>query len=188
MDTFFHIRMVMSIIMGLSITQLLKNSVKLIDHPGRKKPYTVHLLWVFYIFLLLIHFWWWEIHLKAVTVWLFSKYLFIVFYIILYYILCVLIFPDDISEYENFEAYFYSRKKWFFSFLAVSFAVDVIDTLLKGKDYAESLNWEYPVRNIVHIILCLVAIRVSNKKFHAILVILFILYELSWILRLYNNS
>ncbi len=187
MDTFFHIRVLMSIIMGLSIAQLLKNAVKLIDHPGKKKPYWIHLLWVLYIFLLLIHFWWWEIHLKSVTMWVFSTYLFIISYIILYYILCVLIFPDDISEYENFESYFYSRKKWFFSFLAVTFAADIVDTLLKGKEYAASLHWEYPVRNSIHIILCLVAIKVNNKTFHAVLVTLFILYELSWILRLYYS-
>src|SRR5436190_7099529 len=108
MDTFFHIRMVMSIIMGFSITTLLKGAVKLIDHPGKYKPYWIHLLWALYIFLLLIHFWWWEIGLKSIKQWVFTEYLFIVFFVILYYVLCVLIFPDDISEYKNFEEYFYS--------------------------------------------------------------------------------
>jgi hypothetical protein len=174
--------------MGLSITTLLKGGVKLIDHPKKYKPYWVHLLWAFYIFILLIHFWWWEIRLKAITQWVFTEYLFIVFYVILYYVLCVLIFPDDVSDYESFEEYFYSRKKWFFSVLSLVFAADFIDTFLKGKQYVQHLLWEYPVRNIVHIILCLIAIKISNKRFHAILVILFIIYELSFILRVYYNT
>jgi len=186
MDTFFHIRMLMSIIMGLSIAQLLKNSVKLIDHPHGKKIYWVHLLWVFYVFLLLVHFWWFEIHLKGVATWIFSKYLFVIFYVVLYFVLCWLIFPDDITEYENFEAYFYSRKKWFFAFLALLFAADMLDTLVKGSEYWRNLHWEYPVRNIGHIVLCLVAIKAKSKKFHAALVVTLIVYELSWILRHYS--
>jgi hypothetical protein len=59
MDTFTHIRMVLSIIMGLSIAHSLKGAAKLIEHPKRYRPYWVHLLWAFYIFLLISHFWWW---------------------------------------------------------------------------------------------------------------------------------
>jgi hypothetical protein len=188
MDTFFHIRMVLSIIMSLSIAHLLKGAVKIIEHPTKNRPYWIHLLWAAYIFLMLIHFWWWEIHLSMIRHWLFTKYIFVVSFIILYYVLCVLLFPDDMSEYGTFENYYFSRKNWFFSVLALTFAIDVIDTLLKGREYARHLGWEYPVRNAVHFILCIAAIFVFNKKFHAILAILFILYELSWILRLYNNS
>jgi len=187
MDTFFHVRMVMSIIMGLSITTLLKGAVKLVDHPGKYKPYWVHLLWALYIFLLLIHFWWWEIGLKSIAQWVFAEYLFIVLYVILYYVLCVLIFPDDVSDYKSFKEYFYSRKKWFFSVLSLTFAADFIDTFLKGKEYVKHLHWEYPVRNVLHIILCLVAIKISNRRFHAALVLLFIIYELTFIFRLYYN-
>lgn len=71
--------------------------------------------------------------------------------------------------------------------LAASFVADIFDTLLKGKDYFLQATWEYPVRNAVHFILCLVAMVVASKKFHATLVILFILYELFYILRLYDT-
>ena len=187
MDTFFHIRMVMSIIMGLSITHLLKGATKIIEHPKKYKPYWVHLLWALYVFLLLIFFWWFEIHLREVKQWVFTEYFFIISYIILYYILCALLFPDDLSDYDGYADYFYSRKKWFFSVLALVYAADVIDTFIKGTDYIEHLHWEYPVRNVTHILLCVVAIRVDNRKFHAALVVLFLLYQLSWILRFYNT-
>jgi len=49
----------------------------------------------------------------------------------------------------------------------------------------DHLYWDFPIRNIVHIILCLVAMKVSNKKFHAVLVILFLAYELLFIARKY---
>ncbi|MHA4807818.1 hypothetical protein ACX0G9_06920 [Flavitalea flava] len=188
MDTFGHIKSVIVIILGLSIAKLLQGAVRLIQHPGRTRSYWVHLLWALYIFLLLIHFWWWEYRLKTVSEWSFQAYSFVILYITLYYTLCALLFPDDVKDYNNdYEAYFYSRKKWFFGVLAVTFLADVIDTILKGKDYFLQATWEYPIRNTVHFLFCVTAMWVSNKRFHAALVIFFILYELSYILRLFDT-
>jgi hypothetical protein len=188
MDVFIHIKTVIGIILSLSIAHLLKGSVKLVQHPGRDKPYRLHLLWVFYIFILLIHFWWWENNLKTIHQWTFPEYFFIICYIMIFYVLCALLFPDDLKDYTGFEDYFYSRKKWFFSVLALCFAADVIDTSIKGAEYYLNSSWEYYARNISHFVLCLVAIKVNNKKFHNTLVIFFIVYELLYILRLFRTE
>ena len=103
----------------------------------------------------------------------------------LYYFVCTLLFPDQLDEYAGYEDYFYSRRKWFFSVLALIFAADIIDTVIKGREYMKHLYWEFPVRNIIHILFCLVAVKVKNRKFHSALVIAFILYELSFIVRKY---
>jgi hypothetical protein len=186
MDQFFHIRMLMSIIVSLSIATLLKGVAKLIEHPGKVKLYGVHLLWVGYAFLSLINFWWWEIRLKSVSAWNFQSYLFIISYIIIYYIICALLFPDDMKEYAGYKEYYYSRKNWIFSFLGASFLFDIVDTLLKGVDYYHSLGTEYLVRIIIYIILCLIAIRTRNQRYHFIMVIFFILYNLIWMFRKYQ--
>ena len=73
METFGHIRMVMGFILSLSIAHLLKGTVKFVQHPGREKPYWIHLSWVFYIFILLVHFWWWEIPLHVIKRWTFPE-------------------------------------------------------------------------------------------------------------------
>ncbi len=186
MDTFSHIKTVIGIILSLSIAILLQGTVKLVQHPHRVKTYWVHLLWALYIFLVLIHFWWWEYKLRAISEWFFPQYFFIIMYIIVYYVLCALLFPGDLNDYKNdFENYFYSRKKWFFGVLAISFIADLIDTSLKGRDYLASFHWEYPLRTIVLVVLSLIAMRVNNKKFHGAMVIFFILYEIVFILRMY---
>lgn len=188
MGTFDYIKSVISIILGLSIARLLSSAVKLIQHPGRTKPYWVHLLWSLYIFLLVVHFWWWEYSLKRVADWTFASYFFLIVFITMYYTLCALLWPDDVKDYsERYEDYFYSRKKWFFGVLALSFVADVVDTLLKGNTYFLSATLEYPIRNAVHFLLCVVAMYVSNRRFHAVLVILFILYELLYIWRLFGT-
>jgi hypothetical protein len=142
METFGHVKTVIAIILGLSITHLLKGAAKLIQHPGRDKPYWIHLLWALYVFLLLVHFWWWEYHLNSIQRWVFPEYFFVITYITIYYVLCALLFPDDLRDYKGgFEEYFYSRKKWFFSVLALSFVADVVDTLIKGKPISCNSGW-----------------------------------------------
>ena len=188
METFGHVRMVIGFILSLSIAHLLKGSAKFIQHPGREKPYWIHLSWVFYMFLLLVHFWWWEMPLHVIKHWTFPEYIFIVLYITTFFSICSLLYPDDVKDYTGYEDYFYSRRKWFFGILAFSFFADVVDTLMKGVDYYRHFGVEYPIRNITHVILCLIAIKVSNKTFHGILVSLFIAYELSYILRLYLSA
>jgi hypothetical protein len=187
MDTFGHIKSVIVIILGLSIAKLLQGAVKLIQHPGRTRIYWVHLLWALYLFLLLIHFWWWEYGLKDISAWSFQSYFFLVLYITMFYTLCALLFPDDLKDYKGYEDYFFSRKKWFFGVLAISFLADTVDTLMKGKDYFLQATLEYPIRNFVHFTLCVAAMWIPNRKFHAALVLLFILYELSYILRLFDT-
>src|SRR3984957_14351400 len=118
MQTFEYIKSVISIILGLSLAKLLQSAVKLIQHPGRTKPYWVHLLWSLYLFLVLTHFWWWEYNLKRVTAWSFQAYFFLILYITIYFVLCALLWPDDVKDYgDRFEDYFHSRKKGFFAFV-----------------------------------------------------------------------
>lgn len=189
MDAFGHIRMVIGFILSISIARLLLGAVKIIQHPGRVKPYSVHLLWAFYIFILLIHFWWWEYKLRTIPLWTFQEYFFLIIYIILYFVLCALLFPDDLKDYQDsYEAYFYSRKHWFFGVLAFTYAADVLDTAMKGAHYFAHFGWEYPIRNAVHFMLCLVAMWVNDKRFHMALVVFFILYELSYVFRLYGTT
>ena len=185
METFTHIKTVLGIILGLSITHSIKGAVKLIDHPDRAKAYSVHLLWGFYMFLSTVYFWWFEIHLTEITNWTFIKYFFLIIYVATYYVLASLLFPDDLRNYKDYKAYFFSRKKWFFYILAILFLLDYIDTYLKGSNYQTEMLKVYPIRESIHIVACLIAARTNNKLLQLIIVLGFILFQFCWILKFY---
>ena len=69
METFAHIKTVIGIILGLSITHSLKGAITIIEHPTKIKPYWVQLIWGFNLFLTTIYFWWFEVHLAEVVNW-----------------------------------------------------------------------------------------------------------------------
>jgi len=184
-ETYAHIKTVLGIILGLSITHSLKGAVKFIDHPNRVKSYAVHLLWAFYMFLNTVYFWWFEVHLAQVQHWSFLKYFFLIIYVITYFVLAAILFPDDIKEYKDYREYFYSRKKWFFSILALLFAFDAIDTYIKGPGYLSEMLKVYPIREFLHISGCFWAMNTSKTWVQLFIVISFILFQFFWILRYY---
>jgi hypothetical protein len=131
-DLYLHIRVLIAIILGLSITRLVSGVAALIQHPGRSPIWSVHLGWVAWALLNVVTFWWWEFRLSFVQHWTFALYIFVCVYASMYYFLSALLFPQDLDEYQGYQDYFLSRRRWFFGFVALTEALDVVDTLIKG--------------------------------------------------------
>ncbi|MDQ0471562.1 hypothetical protein [Labrys wisconsinensis] len=186
-DLFLHIRVVMGIVLGMGMTRLLTGLARFVQHPGTQKIYPVHLGWAASMLLTLIHFWWWEFALRQIEYWSFLIYFFLIGYTILLYLLCTLLFPDNLAEYSGYEDFFLSRRKWFFSILALTFVCDFIDTLLKGQAHVALFGSEYLVRLPAYLVLCAVAIWTANRRFHVAFVAASLIYQLSWIFRLFNT-
>lgn len=185
MDQFSHIRTVFSIIIGLSIAHLLKGVAKTIEDPKRNPPYIVHLLWVLFTFFLVVDFWWWEFKLLSVDTWNFALYGYIILYVIIFYLICALLFPEHIKPGVTYKEYYYAKNGWIFSLMALLFLADIGDTLIKGTAYYKGLGAEYTIRIILHIVLFLIAARTKNERYHLIIVILLLLYNCTWMYRKY---
>src|SRR5580704_19185054 len=187
-DLYTHVRVVISIIVGLCITTLLGGFARFVQHPRRERVSILHLGWAASLLLWIIHFWWWEFRLLMVQQWTFAIYFFVILYAILFYFLCTLLFPSDLKDYAGYEDYFLSRRKWFFGFLAATFVADVIDTSLKGSDYLHSFGLEYPIRIAVSLAVCCIAMFTKNRRIQLTLLAVSLLYQISFILRLYGTE
>ena len=186
-EIFLHVRVVIGIVLGLAVTRCLNGVAHFVQHPGRYKLYPVHLGWVAWVMLMLVHFWWWQFWLRGIEQWTFALYMFLMTYATLLFLLCALLFPDNIAEYSGYEEFFLSRRRWFFGILGTTFVFDLIDTLLKGRQHFESFGVEYFVRTPACLILCVVAMITTNRRFHALFVTGSLFYEVSWILRQFRT-
>ncbi|MEQ1939528.1 hypothetical protein ABMA46_14870 [Mesorhizobium sp. CN5-321] len=186
-DIFPHIRIVMGMVIGLGVTRLLSGVARIIQHPRQYPLYPIHLAWVAMLLLMLVHFWWWEIDLYVVTDWTFGKYVFVVFYAITLFLMCALLFPDSMLDYRGYEEFFYARRAWFFGLLALTYLLDIVDTLLKGRDYFARFDNEYWMRTPVMVALCIAAIAVRDWRYHALFVTGALIYQISWIFRLFDT-
>ena len=65
---YLHVRVLFTILLDLGVSRLLSGVAQIVQHPKAYKVYWVHLLWVLFLFLYLIHFWWWEYRLQAIDI------------------------------------------------------------------------------------------------------------------------
>jgi GAF domain len=138
-----------------------------------------------FLFLYLIHFWWWEYRLQGVQQWTFPLYFFIAMYAVLLFLLCVLFFPEEMTDYDSFKTYFYSRRRWIFSLMTVLFVADLADTLIKGSTFLHALGPIYYFRTGIYILLCILATKIASERFHAGFAIFATAYEVLLILKYY---
>lgn len=182
-DQLFHIRIILAVIMGLSLTRLLAGLARFVQHPSREQIYLVHLGWVVFLLTAVIHFWWFEFAIGRVERWTFELYSFLIFYSALFFFICSILFPDRMDEYSGFKHYFHSRQRWFYGLLAALFAVDVIDTLWKGMAHFQALGLEYPIRQALMFLFAVIAMFVKGQWFHLAFVVVVLIAQISWILR-----
>lgn len=184
-DIYPHIRIIMGMVIGLGMTRLLSGVARIVQYPRQQRLSGVHLAWVASVLLSMVHFWWWEIGLYEIKVWTFGTYLFIMAYATALFLLCALLFPDALPGYGGYRDYFFARRAWFFGVLAMTYLLDVVDTLIKGEAHFARFAHEFMIRTPILVILCLVAMRTASPRFHAAFVTLTLAYQLSWIFRLF---
>jgi len=185
MGLFEYVSVLTSIIIGLGIAHLLQGVATLIQHPDRHRAYWVHLVWVAFMFFQASFFWWWEFALESLELWTFEIYLFLLFYSVIIYLLCALLFPKDLGGYSGYEDYFMARRAWFLGLLVSFYLIDFVDTSLKGSDHFASLGLEYPVSSAITVVGCLIGIATTSRRFHAGFAVLLLAYQLWWALRNY---
>jgi hypothetical protein len=135
---------------------------------------------------MIVHFWWFELGLSRIEKWTFGLYLFVIFYAILLFLTCTILFPEQQDRTTNFEDYFYSRRKWFYGLLALIFLVDIADSAFKGEAHLRVLGLEYFLRQAVFIVLSAVAMVVRAPLYHRLFVAGAILYQVLWALRQFD--
>ena len=186
-ELYLHIRVLVGVVLGLGLTRILSGLARMVEHPGRNPVSATHLLWVAVILLSIVHFWWWEFALISIGAWRFELFVFLLLYAFLWFVLACLLFPGDLAEHDTYEAYFLSRRRWFFGLFAATFAADLIDTAIKGAEHFRALGPEYPARIAAGIVLCAIAAWTGNRRFHLLFAALYLAYDFSWILRLYDT-
>jgi hypothetical protein len=105
----------------------------------------------------------------------------VVIYALLLYLLCALIFPENLDENESYRSYFYYRRNWFFGVLAAVYVVDYLDTWIKGADYLHSFGAVFPLRNAGYVVASLVAMKTDKAWYHAVFAMAGLLFQLYWI-------
>ena len=150
MGTFEYVMALVSIVVGLGLTHILKalgaaiHRLKKHDKPVRLEA--VYLLWIAFVLIWLVSFWWWEFKFKTIDLqWTFESYLFVLFYAIVLFLTAVILVPNYMEGVKDSYEYFMSGRRWFFGMVILANFIDVGDSMLKGVAWAlrpaSIVNW-----------------------------------------------
>ena len=129
MTPFEYVTVLISIILGMGITQIVTGVADMIHQWSRIKLYWPHLLWVLFVFFLHIQEWWSVFELRPIQSWYLGTFLFIILYPINLFILARILFPFGSTEGTNFREFYFANHRKFFFWAVILPVLSVIDNV-----------------------------------------------------------
>ncbi len=130
MDEFSYLSVLLSIILGLAITQILKGFRGLRQSRMRVKLYWPALTWAALLLLIYVQTWWAMFGLRSHHNWTFGAFAIVLLQTIVLYMLAGLVFPDFFGEdVVDLRVNYDAHRSWFFSLAILVGLVSI------GKDF-----------------------------------------------------
>ena len=181
MDPFSYICVLTSIVAGLAVTRLVSGFGQLLQTRARTRPYWVHAVWMVNVLLTVIIVWWVQYRWRNASRWTLFLFLWLLVAPLILYLVTALLFPtnqDDVVV-TSWREHYYANNRKIFPLFGLTFAVDLVDTLLKGFAYFWSLGPFYYSSMLLHITLCGVAASTKSPRYHGAFAIFYLLYNLA---------
>jgi hypothetical protein len=184
LDSFSYLSVLLSIVIGLAITQVLQGLRVLMLSRETARLYAPSLIWTAMVLLIATQMWWSSFGLRDQEEWTFGLYGLILLQVSLFYLASGLVLPDLRPENIDLEADYFRNRRWFFGLLAGAAVVSVFkDVALEGR-LPDTPNL------IFHLILigsCIGAIASNSRRYHAVLAPASLVLFLSYIALLFTR-
>jgi hypothetical protein len=164
MSQFEYLSVLVSIIVGLAITQLLSGAARLIQLRRRLSADATTLCWMALLFLINTQMWWAAFERRDASDWNFFSFLLYLLMPIIGFLLSYLLVPqgEDAADID-LAANFAGNRPWFFALLALLPCVSMIEETLRVGTLAGNGDTAF---RVAFAALALVASRVRNPRFH----------------------
>ena len=164
-----HVVVVMSIVLGLAVTQLLKGVAQLYRTRHRLRTYWIHWGWIGLLLVFGLLLWWTYWNYRGVPAWNFFHFVLYLSPMIAFYYLTAIIIPDPTEPVTDLREYYFSNRAGFFGIFAVyGVLAGLTATLVRDLPVLDPTN----IFRLVLVLIMLVLTRSTNERVHAALLIL----------------
>ena len=166
MDAFSYLSVLLSIILGLAITQILMGYRGLLLARGRVSFYAPAIIWSVLLLVIAAQNWWSSFGLAYHRDWTFLQFSVVLLQMALLYMMAGLVLPDIPADAAlDLKAHYYRERRPFYLTFLLMLAVSVSkDFVLQGKLPAPA-NLAF---HGVFASLCLLALLIRKPRFHDI--------------------
>ena len=141
MAEFSFLSVLISVILGLAVTEILEGFRKLLLSRTRIQIYWPVIGWAFLVLLVCFEYWWSMFRMRTHHDWTFQQFAIMVLQTTLIYMVAGLVFPDFLGEaIVDLKESFYAHCRWFFSLGVAIIIVSVCSHLLVDDKLPKPAN------------------------------------------------
>lgn len=166
--TYQHVVVVTSIVVGLSVTHLLRGVAQLYRNRGRVRTYWLHSAWTALIVVFSFLLWWTFWNYRGVDDWNFFRFVTYLSPAVVFYFLVAVTIPDVSEAVSDMRKYYFSNRTGFFGALALYGAVAAITAIVvRGLPLLDPSN----LFRLAMVVLVLIAMRSGSERVHAAILV-----------------
>lgn len=132
MSSFEFISILMSIVIGLGVTNLLAGAARAFYRRRQTPMDEVNIVVTTATLLLLVLQWWVTFKWNTETHWSFDRFLALIVWTISMYLMTVFLYPPDLSEQEEHEAGFERNRSGYYSSFILMCVLDIVQAGMHG--------------------------------------------------------
>lgn len=131
MDAFGYLSVLLSIIVGLAITQILAGFRGILLWRSRVRMFWPALLWAGTLLLINVQSWWAMFSLREVAAWTFAGFAVVLAQTIVQYMLAAIVLPDFSSDTDtDLREHYWTHTSWFFGLFIALLAFSLCKELV----------------------------------------------------------
>ena len=139
MTPFEHLAVLISIVLGLALTQLLAGVHRVAQARRRVRVYWLPLVWVGLLFITQVEWWWASYALRRETVWNFFYFLFVLLSPVSLFLAAAFALPEiEPGEHYDLRAHYYENRGAFFGIVAAGPVLDAIRRAIQAGTWRDA--------------------------------------------------
>jgi hypothetical protein len=138
MDAFSYLSVLISIILGLAVTQVLQGFRGLMLARSRVRAYWPALVWAVLVLVLCVQVWWamFSLSQRPAARWTFLDFSLVLLQTVPLYLMAGLVLPDiDVERGLDLRVHYYAHHRWFFSLLVLLILVSLVKVRVLTDDW-----------------------------------------------------
>ena len=168
---FDYFGVLISIIMGLALTHLLRGLAKLIQMRHEVEPYWVQVVWTLTVTIFVLAIWWGMFWWKDLEHWNIGWFLFLASYSIVLFMWASMLYPPEFPHGYKCQEYFFHNRAWFFGFGIAVMLMDMVETVEKQDLSLRNVPSEYIVFLPLILVIYIIGMTSRSRRVHAVLAV-----------------
>ena len=185
MDEFSYLSVLLSVVIGLAVTQILQGfRARMLSHAAIRHYWPVR-VWAAVLLLVCAQTWWAMFDLRNRHDWQFDQFMALLAQTIVLYLVCGLVFPDmprDVAV--DLREHYFAQRKRFFALAALGVVVSVYRDVALNHALPERTNLIF---HGIFLLCALSGILIAREWFHKVLSLVFAAIYLRYVVLLFQT-